>query len=413
MKKIRIIAVLLFLSIFALPFSNGYGEIYRKQEVLKPESKEPSRSLDVLLDALSNFQDALTIIKKEHLDGDKITAEQTSGAIHQAIKALLKGMVPNDPFSYFFDKKEVEEMEKSEQGFKGIGVSIAYSNGAAIVRFVFPNSPAEKAGLKVGDEIQKVDGKDVQNNFPEIVQEAIDSGKTEVILLVKREDKTFSVKVAFGYIDQPIIKTAMFGEIGYLALYTFQRDEAKFFAEFCEALIALKLAGAKALVLDLRYNTGGSLVNALIAADVLAHCSNAPALIITTKNRFEKNEFFTVSAGTEELFSGPIVVLVNDHSASASEIVAGVLQDWGRAKIMGQKTFGKGVGQKVIPFSDGSLLILLDFYYYLPSGRSIHKVGITPDISDGFIVEFENMSYPGTDPTFNEAIELLKKELKQ
>ncbi len=419
MKKIRIIAILLFLFSFslALPFSNiqnAHSEIYQKQEILKPAPEEPSQSLDTLLDALSTFQDALIIIKKEHLEGDKITAEQMSDAIHQAIKVLLKGMAPNDPFSYFFDKKEAEEMTKSEQGFKGIGVSIAYSkSGTAIVQFVFPNSPAEKAGLKIRDEIQKVGEKAVQNNFPEIVQEAIDSGKTETVLLVKREDKTFSVKVAFGHIEQPVIKTAMFGEVGYLALYTFQVDRARFVNEFYGALTVLRLAGAKALILDLRYNAGGSLVNALIAADALAAKSGTPALIITTEGRFEKNEFFSVSAGIKELFPGPIIVLVNEKSASASEIVAGALQDWGRAKIMGQKTFGKGVGQRVIPFSDGSLLILLEFRYYLPSGRSIHGVGITPDISDGYYVEFENMSDPGTDPTFNKAIELLNNELKK
>ncbi|MDP3051958.1 MAG: S41 family peptidase [bacterium] len=422
MKKIRIIAILLFLFSFsfALPFSNtqnAHSAVFQKQEVLKPAPQEPSQSLDTLLDALSTFQDALTIIKKEHLEGDKITAEQMSDAIHQAIKALLKGMVPDDPFSSFLSKKEVEEMEKSEEGFKGIGVVITYSkSGNAIVQFVFPNSPAEKAGLKIRDEIQKVDEKAVQNNFPEIVREAIDSGKTETVLLVKRGDKIFSVKVAFGHIDQLVIKTAMFGEVGYLALYTFQCSETKFFVEFCEALIALKLAGAKSLILDLRYNTGGSLVNALMTADALAAKSETPALIITIKNRFKKIEFFTRSGGdlpTQGLFSGPIIILVNDKSASASEIVAGALQDWGRAKIIGQKTFGKGVGQKVIPFSDGSLLILLDFYYYLPSGRSIHGVGITPDISDGHHVEFENMSDPGTDPTLNKAIKLLNDELKK
>lgn len=419
MKKIRIVAILLFLFGFslALPFSNGYGEIYQKQEVLRPEAKEPSQSLDTLLDTLSTFQDALAIIKRYHLEGDKITAEQMSEAIHRAIKALLKGMVPNDPFSYFFDKKEAEQIMKSEQGFKGIGVSIAYSkSGTAIVRFILPNSPAEKAGLKSGDEILKIDEKTINKNFPELIDEAISSGKTEVVLLVEREDKIFPVKVAFGHIEQPVIKTAMFGEVGYLALYTFECGEMKFFTEFCEALITLQIAGAKALILDLRYNAGGALVNALIAADTLAAKSETPALIITTKNRFEKTEFFTKGVGdlpTQGLFSGPIIILVNDKSASASEIVAGALQDWGRAKIMGQKTFGKGVGQKLIPFSDGSLLILLEFRYYLPSGRSIHEVGITPDISDEHHVEFENMSDPGTDPTLNKAIEFLKKELKQ
>ncbi len=416
MKKIRIIAILLFLFSFsfALPFSNGYGEIYRKQEILKPVPQEPSQSLDILLDSLATFQDVLTIIKKEHLEGDKITAEQMSEAIYEAVKALLKGMVPDDQFSYFFDKKEVEEMKKSEEGFKGIGVVIAYSkSGTAIVRFIFPNSPAEKAGLKKGDEIQKVDSKAIQNNFPEIIQEAIDSDKTEVVLLVKRGDKTLSVKVGFGHIDQPVTTTAMFGEVGYLALYTFEVNQTRFVNEFYGALIAFRLSGAKALILDLRYNAGGFVTNALIAADALAAKSGTPALIIATEGRFEKNEFFSVNAGIKELFPGPIIVLVNEESASASEIVAGALQDWGRAKIMGQKTFGKGVGQKVIPLSDGSLLILLEFRYYLPSGRSIHEVGITPDISDEHHVEFENMSDPGTDPTLNKAIEFLKKELKQ
>ena len=150
-----------------------------------------------------------------------------------------------------------------------------------------------------------------------------------------------------------------------------------------------------------------------MVADAFSAETSEPVLITGIKSRFGKEEFFTVGASkdsTQNLFSGPIIILVNGYSASASEIVSGALQDWGRAKVMGQKTFGKGCGQKLVPFSDGSILLLTEFYYYLPSGRSVHKTGVIPDILDDSAVTSDDIGNPEKDAVLDKALKQLKEK---
>lgn len=409
MKKIKIIAVFLCLLFTILPLK-ATGDVYVKSETVKPAPNAASDSLDKFLETFSAFNDAISIIKKYHLDADKITAERMTNALHQALKTYLKEVTPNDKFSYFFTPKEAEEM-MGAGSYKGIGVSIDYievKNNIAVIKYIFPHSPAEKAGLKVGDEILSVNGKSVNKNFVELVGEVIKTEGKEIVLSVRRNDKTISVTVTIAQIDAPIMRKEIFGEIGYLAIYTFLADEKRFGTEFYEALLWLKDQGAKSLILDLRYNTGGDVRNALRVSDAFSLKINEPRLITQMKLRFKEDNYYTCPGIFQGLFTGPIVVLINHQSASASEIVAGALQDWNRAKIIGQKTFGKGVGQQIISFRDGSLLILTSFYYYLPSGRSIHEIGITPDI----IIEDadpNNFGNPENDSMLKKAIQILSE----
>ncbi len=407
MKKIKITAVFLCLFFTILPLK-ATGDIFVKPETVKPAPNAASDSLDALLETLSTFNDAISIIKKYHLDADKITAERMTNALYQALNAYLKAVVPNDKFSYFFTPKEVGEI-MSAGSYKGIGVIIEYlevKNNIAAIKYVFPHSPAEKAGLKIGDEILSLNGKPINKNFVELVDEAIE-GK-EVVLSVKRNDKTISVTIMIARIDAPIMRKEIFGIIGYLAIYTFNAVEDRFGIEFYDALAWMKNKGVKSLILDLRYNTGGDLNNALRVSDAFSLATSEPRLITQVKLRFGKDDYYTCPGIFQGLFAGPMVVLVNHQSASASEIVAGVLQDWGRAKVIGQKTFGKGVGQNVISFRDGSLLILTSFYYYLPSGRSIHEIGLIPDM---FVEDADpkNLGSPEKDSMLKKGIQILSE----
>jgi carboxyl-terminal processing protease len=319
------------------------------------------------------FSYALTTIQSEYVD------EKTPKEI---IYGSLRGMLSSlDPHSQFLDQEEYNELKTETQGkFGGLGIEISIRDGLLTVITPIEDTPAWKAGMKAGDRIVKIEKeltKDMTLN--EAVKKLRGAPGTEIHLTVLREDEfklhDFTIVreiIQIQDIKDPQILT---DNIAYLRLVEFREESAK---DFHKALADLAAQGADSLILDLRNNPGG-LLN--IAIKITEEFLPVDATIVSTKGRRESQTSESKSQGSpDKRLNWPIVCLINEGSASGSEILAGALKDNKRAVILGTKSFGKGSVQSVIPLPDGSGLRLTTSKYFTPSGVSIHGTGITPDV---------------------------------
>jgi carboxyl-terminal processing protease len=297
------------------------------------------------------------------------------------VYGAISGMVSSlDPHSQFLTPEEYEELKIDTQGkFGGIGVEITIKDGLITVIAAIEDTPAARAGMRTHDRIIKIDG-DVVKNFTlsETVKRLRGKPGTTVEVVAWREKagKLLSFKIKRAVIDVKDIKSIrMFGDhIGYIRLVNFS-DQAS--VEMDKALKDLKKRGAKGLIVDLRNNPGGVLDKAVVVTD---HFLAKGLVIVTVKGREEKNSEIFRARGRSNETSLPMVLLINEGSASGSEIMAGALQDNKRAILIGTKTFGKGSVQSVLELKDDSAIKLTTAAYLTPSGRSIHVKGIEPDI---------------------------------
>ena len=292
-----------------------------------------------------------------------------------AIKGYIEGL--GDEYSQYITKDEYADFEANIMGnYVGIGIYMAvYKDSEEIVVVSpMPNSPAEKAGLKSGDIITKVDGIAYTGDELDTASNKI-KGKegTTVSLEIKREEETFTVDIVRQkVVINPVTSEVLEGDIGYISLVSFDEDCSVEFKTKYEELVR---KGIKSLIIDLRNNGGGLVKEALDIADFIV--PKGKDLLITVN----KTENETVSKADEDpIITVPVVVLVNENSASASEILAGALKDNGVAKIIGTKTYGKGVIQEILRLTDGSALKLTTEEYYTPNKTKINKIGIEPDI---------------------------------
>jgi carboxyl-terminal processing protease len=317
------------------------------------------------------FTEVLTMIKKNYVDDVKIKDLVTG-----AIKGMLSSL---DPHSGYMTAEQFKEFQADTKGeFGGLGIQIAIKDGVVTVIAPIEDTPAYRAGLQSGDKIVKIAGESTKDMS---IQDAVSrmrgpKGKPVTLTIVRdgwKEPKDFTI--VRDIIKIKSVKYKMLrDDIGYVKLTQFQETTA---ADLSKALAELQQQGMKSLVLDLRNNPGG-LLNA--AVEVAEQFLPPKKLVVFIKGRTgEKMEYFTEGEykSYEQI---PLVVLVNQGSASASEIVAGALKDWNRAVVLGVQTFGKGSVQSLIPLSDGSGLRLTTAKYYTPNGTSIQSVGITPDI---------------------------------
>lgn len=320
---------------------------------------------------LRSFVDVLNVIKKNYVDEVK-TKDLVSGAI----KGMLSSL---DPHSGYMSPEAFKEFQVETKGeFGGLGIQISMKDGILTVIAPIEDTPAYKAGIKAGDKILKIDGESTKNMS---IQDAVSKmrgpkGKP-VTLNVFREGWTEpkDFPIVRDIIKIKSVKAKMLkDDIGYVKLTQFQEMTSD---DLAKALRDLKEKGMKSIILDLRNDPGGLLNSAV---DVSGQFLPAKKLVVYIKGRTgDKVEYFT--DGDDPSYTDlPMVVLVNQGSASASEIVAGALKDWNRAVIVGVQTFGKGSVQTLIPLSDGAGLRLTTAKYYTPSGVSIQNVGITPDI---------------------------------
>ena len=330
----------------------------------------------------------------------------------------LKGMFANlgDPYTQYYTKEEFSKLMESIDGrYKGIGVLVqASKEGLIKVVQVFDDSPAKEAGMKAGDYITKVEGKEfTADQMEEAVALMKGDEDTTVNITIKRisddkpegEDIDLAVDrrdVRVDTVDESI-KEVDGKKIGYIHIKSFD-DVTK--EDFDKSYKKLKDGGIEGLVLDLRNNPGGSLDVCLDIADKFLD----EGTIVTTKDK--KGNVVTEESDAE-MDDIPMTVLVNENSASASEILSGALKDRKRAKVIGQKTFGKGIVQKLFPLNDGSGAKITISEYHTPSGAKINKVGVSPDIeatndNPDLEIKEENLD---KDSQYQKALEELIKEM--
>ena len=300
----------------------------------------------------------------------------TQAMLDGAEMGLLYGL--GDPYTYYYTPDQYAQLWADDEGeYAGIGIQIMgdYTTGLCTISRVFLDSPALDAGLRKGDVLTRVEDIDVVTTT---LQDAVNIMRgepgTSVNVQVQRGDQLMDFVVQRAVVHVNWVNSCMLeGDVGYISLYEFSGDCSPSFAVHLDNLMS---QGAKALVIDLRDNPGGWVDDAQKVADMFLEEGNVASLVY----RDGTTELYTTTTDGKEN-PIPLVVLVNEYSASASEILAGALQDRDRATIVGTQTFGKGVVQYVLPVGTrGAGMQLTVAQYYTPNGNEVHKVGITPDI---------------------------------
>lgn len=335
-------------------------------------AEELKKADDSMYEQIELFSHAISIVRSDYVD--EVEAKKL---IYGALDGLLSSL---DGYSQFMDPDSFKEMEIDTRGqFGGLGVEIGIRDGVLTVISPIDGTPAEKAGVKGGDKIVKINGGLTRGiKLNEAVKKLRGQPGTNVTLSVWREgtDKLLEFVITRSIIKLESIKTAELLEdgIAYIKLIEFQQNTAK---ELESKLSDLSSSGMKGLILDLRNNPGGLLDVSYKVADKFLPAGKT---VVTLKGRVKDQNKEYKSTGASSFTGFPMVVLVNEGSASASEIVAGAIQDNKRGITLGVKTFGKGSVQTVIPLRDGSAVRLTTAAYYTPSGRSIKDKGLIPDI---------------------------------
>ena len=305
------------------------------------------------------------------------------------IEGMYSGMVDalGDPYSVYYTAEEWDQLMQETEGiYYGIGayISLDPATGLGKINGVIANTPAEEAGLRENDLIYLIDGESAQGlDLSEIVSRVKGEEGTIVHLTIYREGETdyLEIDVERRKIESPTVNYEVYENgIGYIQITEFDDVTTD---QFTEALAVIKGSKAKGLILDLRGNPGGSLP---VVVDI-ARMILPKGLIVYTEDKYGARDEYTCDGGHE--LNMPLVVLVNGNSASASEILAGAIKDYGKGTLIGTTTFGKGIVQRVMPLSDGTALKLTISAYYTPNGNNIHGVGIEPDI----VCEFDGEAY--------------------
>ena len=321
---------------------------------------------------LDKFAQIMDAVKRTYVQ-DKSDEDLIDGA--------LKGMLSSlDPHSTYMDKEMYKQMQVETTGeFGGLGIEISAADGGIKIITPIEDTPADHAGIHAGDLIIKIGDQLAKDlSLPEAVKMMRGKPGTAVMLTIYREKEPgpLEVRVVRDVIHVKSVKSGMLAP-GYvwLRVTQFQEQSSKELTEQLKKLKAASGGAFKGAVLDLRNNPGGLLDQAIQISDMFLDQGG----IVSTKSRVGKNMSFDATKG--DLLEGqPLVVLINNGSASASEIVSGALQDNQRAILMGTKSFGKGSVQRIIPLQDGTAFKLTTALYYTPSGRSIQATGIEPDI---------------------------------
>ncbi|MDR2161464.1 MAG: S41 family peptidase [Desulfovibrio sp.] len=327
-------------------------------------------------DALKRFTETLNLVRNSY-----VKEVGTDDLLNGAIKGMLQEL---DPHSTYLNKNDYKEMQETTSGkFFGVGIEISTENNQIIVVSPIEDTPAFKAGLRAGDVILAVDGQPTQDmTTQEAVSKIRGPEDTEVdLLILHKEDKApLSVRITRAAIPLISVKTRFLDEEGFLWV-RLTRFSDRTTEELSDALERMaKKASIKGLVLDLRNNPGGLLQQSVAVADLFL----SSGVIVSMRGRGEEVVRSYDARSSSRDIDCPVVVLVNSGTASASEIVAGALQDHNRAVILGERSFGKGSVQDIVPLSDGTAIKLTVALYYTPSGRSIQAEGIQPDLEIPF-----------------------------
>jgi len=345
-------------------------------------------------DAIQLFWDVWDIVRQSYY-GD-IPDIQT--IIHGAIRGSLQTL--GDQYTSFIDPRIAAIINEDASGeFQGIGAYVRMrDDGKLEIAGIIPNTPAEAAGLKSGDRVLAVDGQSIVGySIYEAIALIRGPAGTQVTLLIERpgQENTFEVTITRARIEIPLVEAKMLeGNIAYIRLTDFSATATQ---QMTDALADLMSRNPKGLILDLRDNPGGWLDQALNVADLFLD----RGVIATQRSKEGEEVFRSRDGGPAE--SIPLVVLVNKGSASASEIVAGAIQDRGRGILIGEQTLGKGSVQRPYRLRDGSELRVTIAHWFTPNNRAINGRGLTPDI----VVPWPENAKPGEDPQLDGAVEYL------
>lgn len=338
------------------------------------------------------------IVQSKYLHGEDVDESALKENIY---KGYIDGL--DDPYSVYYDEEETKEMQESSAGeFGGIGVSMSQDPESKVITLLNVNkdAPAGKAGIENEDILYKVDGEDITSmDSDEVVAKVRGEVGTEVKITVLKaetgEEKEYTI-VRDTIKQDTVYHEMKDGSIGYIYVKEFDTVTSE---QFEDALSDLESQGMKGLVVDLRYNGGGNVTTVCEMLDLLL----PEGTIVYSEDKDGKKEVY--SSDEEHQFQKPMAVLVNQYSASASEIFAGAIQDYEKGDIVGVTTFGKGVMQNVFDLKDGTSVKITTDQWFTPNGRNVQGEGIKPDIE----VEYDR-SNAETDNQLQAAIDNVKQK---
>lgn len=383
MRRVRVIIPLLACVLFgAIP------GIFA-QEVRPPKTEEDNGYSQIAI-----FAKALELIRQDYVDDNKTS-------YHDLVNAAMKGMLSSlDPHSQFMDPNDFRDMQDDTRSrFNGLGIEVSMKNGLPTVVTAMEDTPAAKAGILSGDQILRINGMSTDRMD---LQDAINvlrgpaGAKVSMTLLrpSTKEIKEYTLQRAEIKIQsvkgEKLLPTELTGpfRIGYVRLIQFNEPTAD---ELSKAIDSLQKQGMQALILDLRNNPGGLLNSAV---DVCGQFLPPNTKVVSTQGRVASQQHdYSTSAVSKQRPNFPMVLLVNEGSASGAEIVAGALKDLRRAVLVGETTFGKGSVQNVLQLPDGSAVRFTTAKYYTPSRQVIQGNGVTPNIRVGMTAEQERALY--------------------
>jgi carboxyl-terminal processing protease len=337
------------------------------------ERETAVKAQDLPLVELRSFIDVLDRIKQDYVE-----SVEDRALLENAIRGMLNGL---DPHSAYLDKDAFDDLQAGTSGeFGGLGIEVGLEDGFIKVIAPIDDTPAEKAGVKAGDLIIRLDNKPVKGlSLSEAVKMMRGKPNTKLILTIVRsgEDKPLDITITRDLIHVKSVKSRLLEPgYGYVRVTQFQANTARSLNQSLSNLKKQNDGPLQGLVIDLRNNPGGVLNAAVEVSDIFL--KNGTVVYTEGRSRGAQQRFKATPGDSIE--GAPLIVLVNGGSASASEIVAGALQDHGRAVIMGEQTFGKGSVQTILPMANGTAVKLTTARYYTPKGRSIQAAGIKPDI---------------------------------
>lgn len=381
------------LVVFSLGFYGGQAFVDSNDDYVVSDEQREVKDLD-----LDQFWDVWSKVQIKYVDAEHIDHDN---AVYGAIKGMVSSL--DDPYSAFLTPDETQVFQDSlNSELEGIGAELTIEEGLLVVVSPLKDSPAEKASLKPGDVIIAIDATDAQEySFFEAIQNIRGPRGTKVILTVVREglDEPIDVTITRDRIDLESVTTEVLeDDIFYISINQFSDDTEK---EFFEAVNEALLIDPSGVVLDLRFNGGGYLETSVNIMGEFVEDGLPGVIIESTASR--NREVLEID-GNQRLIDVPLVVLINEGSASSSEILAGALQDYERAFIIGSTSFGKGSVQEIETLNDGSSLRLTIAKWLTPSERDIDAEGIAPDLT----VEItEEDAENDVDPQLDKAVEYL------
>ncbi len=401
----KIIWTIVAVAVVGLAFGSGYffggrssqsvdGDVFSGLVTGKPDRVSNGQNVDFKL-----FWEVWDIVKKEYVETDKLTEKKL---FYGALEGLVNAT--DDPYSVFLNPEEANEFEQDLAGtFEGIGAEIGFRNEILTIMAPIEDMPAMKAGVRAGDQIYQINGESTVNFSLEEAIKKIRGPKGTTVtlsLLREKESKPIDISIVRDTVIVKSIKTTWREkeQIYIIKVYNFNDDTKRLFNQAVNEALQKK---AKGVVLDLRNNPGGYLETSVAMASAWIPEGN---IVV---EQFGDNRNIEHSAlGNAPLVDMPTVVLVNQGSASASEIVAGALKDYDKATLVGEKTFGKGSVQVLRNLSDGSVIKVTTAKWLMPKGAYIHETGIEPDV---VIERTTEDRAANKDPQLDRAIEELQK----